>query len=99
MKLFKEREILEAYRFAEGGGQALHVFSGARCYPNAPVCFKWSNEAAHLFDQDESRLIKTAGELGVSKVRVHHEGTQKQHIVLCGAPLLRAKGQVKNDGE
>jgi len=97
MKLFKERELLGALEYAGDGGQALHVFLGARRYPNAPVCFKWSDEAAHLFDRDEGRLIRTAGELGVRKIKVQHKGTRKQHIDLCGAPLRRARRQVKNE--
>ena len=90
MKLFKEHELREAYQFAEDGGQALHMFSNPGLYPNAPNCFKRSNRAAHLFDQDVIRLQRTAKSLGVTRIVVGCPGTHKQHIDLCGGPLHRA---------
>jgi hypothetical protein len=90
MRLFEEREIMEAYKFATAGGQALHLFNDAGIYPGAPAVFKRSRQAAHLFDQNTERLITTAKWLGVKKSRISHKGTPQQHIDLCGRPLKRA---------
>ena len=93
MKLFEERELLAAYKYAKMGGQALHLFSGAGLYPGAPACFKKSNEAAHLIDRH--RLIRTARRFGVRVIRISRMGQRGQHIDLCGMPLARAKEECK----
>lgn len=91
MKLFRQNQLREAYAHAQEGGQALHVFSGAFAGPNAPRVFRNQQTIAHLFDQDEPRLITTAKRLGVHVILVEHRGhPQRQHIDLCGKPLLRA---------
>lgn len=90
MKLFEDREIFEAYKFAAAGGQALHLFSDPGVYPGAPAVFKKSREAAHLFDIDTKRLIATAQQLGVRVIKIGRKGTPKQHIDLCGRPLRQA---------
>lgn len=91
MKLFQEMELLAAYRYAKMGHQALHLFSDPGIYPGAPRVFKRSREAAHLFDQNKSRLVRTARRLGVNVIKIGREGIDKQHIDLCGQPLKRAK--------
>lgn len=90
MKLFSEKELFEAYEYAEQGGQALHLFWSPGVYPGAPKVFKKHKIAGHLFDRDRERLINTARKLGVRVIKVSHEGTKKQHIDLCGKPLQKA---------
>ncbi len=90
VKMFEERQIFEAYKFAESGGVALHLFRDPGIHPRAPAVFKKSREAAHLLDQDRERLVDTAKSFGVRKIKVDHIGTKKQHIDLCGRPLRQA---------
>jgi hypothetical protein len=94
MKLFKERQLKEAYEHAKNGGQALHLFSDPGVYPGCPNYFKRSREAAHLFDYNIGRLITTARRLGVRVIKVGRKGQRGQHIDLCGSPLIRAKEEV-----
>ena len=99
IRLFEDRQIFEAYEFAVGGGQALHLFSFPGVYPGAPGCFKRSKQGGHFFDQNKARLTATAKQLGVRVIKVSHEGTKKQHVDLCGRPLKRAlklTGVIKN---
>jgi len=91
MKLFKERQLKEAYEYARTGGQSLHLFSDPGIYPGAPKCFKRSRDAAHLFDYNIGRLIATARRLGVRVIKIGRKGRHGQHIDLCGKPLQRAK--------
>ena len=93
MKLFAERELFAAYEHAKKGGQALHLFEYPGLFPNAPKVFKRSKYAAHLFDQDEKRLIRTAKRFGVRNIRVVRLGWQGQHIDLCGRPLEKARAE------
>lgn len=90
---FLERELEAAYQFAGGGGQALHIISGRYAYlrKDTPSCFKGRGEIAHLFDQNEERLKRTARELGVRVLKVERTGQRGQHIDLCGGPLERAR--------
>ena len=91
MKLFKYREIREAYAYVREGGQALHVQPNSFAYKDIPICFKKSKQWGHLFDQDKERLVKTAKRLGVRVIKVENAGDEKrQHIDLCGKPLERA---------
>lgn len=92
MKVFQQREIREAILFSESGGQALHMMDGSYAYLRAdtPNCFKGRGQIAHLFDRDRARLIGKAKKLGVRIIKVERDGTLKQHIDLCGAPLQRA---------
>ena len=91
MKLFAERQLIEAYTHAREGGQALHLFSDPGIYPGCPNCFKRSRQAAHLFDYNIGRLIKTARRLGVRVIKIDRKGKRGQHIDLCGKPLQRAR--------
>ncbi len=84
-------DALEAVLHALDGHQALHVWCPEHDWPTAPAVFKKYKEWAHFFDQDVERLKKTARQLGVRVIFVHHEGTKRQHIDLCGKPLERAK--------
>ena len=97
MKLFEERQIREAYAYAACGGQALHLFSWPGVYPGAPGCFKNTKQAGHLFDQDKDRLIVTAKQFGVRRIKVSNEGTKKQHVDLCGRPLQKAIKQCERN--
>lgn len=97
MKLFEEREIFEAYKFAGTGGQALHLFTfNLNVYPGAPACFKRlqpdgvPNQTGHLLDQDLKRLKETAQILGIRVIKIDREGMPSQHVDLCGRPLKRA---------
>lgn len=90
---FEERQIKEAIGHAKAGGQALHIIGGRFAYlrKDTPTCFKGRQKIAHLFDQDRSRLQKTARRFGVRVVKVERAGTAKQHVDLCGKPLERAE--------
>lgn len=91
MKQFERKQLREAISYALEGGQALHVWQPIGDWPNAPTVFKKNKQAwSHLFDQDRDRLIATAKKFGVRVILVHHEGTERQHIDLCGRPLGRA---------
>ena len=93
MKLFEELQLMEAYAYAEQGGQTLHLFSDPGIYPGAPNCFKRSREAAHLIDYDIDNLIATARRLGVRVIRIGRKGKRGQHIDLCGRPLQKARSE------
>lgn len=98
MRLFGHKEVDAAIRFAGIGGQALHVWNGADKWARAvgaPSCFQRSKQAAHLFDQDAQRLTQTARRLGVRVIFIDKQGTDRQHIDLCGKPLQRAIAETK----
>lgn len=91
MKIFLQREIREAYAHAAAGGQALHVCNSVGLVTTAaPAVFRRSSRFAHLFDQDYERLMATAKLLGVRVILPQDCGTHRQHVDLCGKPLLRA---------
>ena len=92
MKLFQQRELKEAYLYAEAGGQALHVIDGRYAYlrNDTPAVFKNRQQIAHLIDNDYDRLWSTAKRLGVRVIRVERIGRQGQHVDLCAKPLERA---------
>lgn len=100
MKMFSWKEIKEARAYARDGNQALHVYPSKMVHaPDAPAVFKRHSTWAHLFDMDKIRLIVTAQELGVRVIKVEREGTDRQHIDLCGKPLERAIQMCERDGE
>ena len=87
MKLFEMKQIREAITHSKYGGQALHVHTlnvGHRLFRRYPVI-------GHLFDMDKKRLQRTAVKLGVRVIKIEYEGTEKQHIDLCGKPFERAR--------
>lgn len=86
MKIFTQREMMEAVLFSMKGGQAIHLHSFNQGHP----LFKRYPLIAHLFDRDEERLISTARRLGVRVIKVERKGEQAQHIDLCGKPFERA---------
>jgi hypothetical protein len=88
MKQFSQRELNEARAYAMAGEQALHVHNVN--LENHPV-FARCSEAAHLFDQNVMRLLKTARVLGVRVIKIERRGTESQHVDLCAGPLRRAK--------
>lgn len=90
MKVFGCRQVREAIVYAADGGQALHVHTLHRAVAGAPACFRRSRQAAHLFDRDADRLRRTVRRLGVRVILVEREGTDRQHVDLCGRPLERA---------
>lgn len=93
MKRFEHREVFEAIKYAEDGGQALHVWEpNGYTEPNMPICFRRTNRKtwAHLIDYNKERLIKSAKSFGVRIIKVSKEGVRGQHIDLCGKPLLKA---------
>lgn len=99
MKTFTSRQINEAIAFAKAGGQALHLHRFITS--KAPNCFKRDvangGNIAHLFDLNKQRLIKTCRSLGIRVIHIDREGTDKQHIDLCGKPLTNCwiKGLVE----
>lgn len=100
MKLFDDREsttrfraevISAAYKHADAGGQALHVWDpGPNGWPGAPACFMRTRPWGHLIDADEERLTKTAKKFGVRVVVIGRPGRRGQHVDLCGKPLEKA---------
>jgi len=101
MKRFESHELEAAIAHAADGGQALHVhrFVGNRHF--APRIFvreiDAGREIAHLFDRDIDRLIATARGLGVRAIKVGRQGTPKQHIDLCAAPLRAALAMAESE--
>ena len=94
MKSFQQNDLRAAIAYAKEGGQALHLHRLIANRKKAPACFiraiNRGEDIAHLFDQDVDRLKATARSLGVNVILVEREGTPKQHIDLCGAPLRKA---------
>lgn len=96
---FSRKDLWMAEGYSLGGGQALHVWApGDGWQKNAPMVFRRSKIWGHLFDQDKARLILTARRLGVRVIVVHREGSEGQHIDLCGKPLQKALGGCVNAG-
>lgn len=93
MKTFGEKEIKDALDYAEGGGQALHIFKNPAVYPGAPACFRMAKVAAHLLDRDLTRPKATAAGLGVQRIIVFYAGQRYQHVDICGRPLAQALSQ------
>ena len=95
LKVFRAIEIDEALAHAKAGGQALHLHRIIPDRDKAPRCFVQAvdrgEDIAHLFDLDRVRLVKTAKRLGVKVIHVDRDGTDRQHIDLCGGPLRKAK--------
>lgn len=102
MKSFECLELPEALAFAAAGGQALHLHQIIVDERKAPRCFVRAvargEQIAHLFDQDEARLIATARRLGVNVVVVEHRGEEGQHVDLCGGPLRKAMALCRQEG-
>lgn len=94
MRHFAARELEAAIAYAAAGGQALHTHRIIGDWRKAPRCFKVvftrGEHLAHLFDQDEVRLVATVKRLGVRVVLVERLGTPRQHVGLVGVPLRRA---------
>lgn len=65
----------DALAYAAAGGQALHVLGVS---------------SGRLYDQDLPRLVTTARNLGLDAVRVARTGTDHQHVVIIGLPLIKA---------
>lgn len=88
-KYEKYTECPLAIMDAENGGQALfvHTWYGGE---NAPRAFRGKRTIGKLFDQDRERLVRTAHELGVRRVKVDREGSKYQHVDLVSGPLERA---------
>ena len=78
MKIFDQKELKEAFSFADEGGQSLHLMNhSGGAYPGAPQCFKRTRTFAHLIDADLERLIATAKKMGVRRIKVSREGVQR----------------------
>lgn len=90
MKRFEYRQVKDALAHAAAGGQALHVFSADTWPGPAPAIFRRYKTWAHLIDDDEERLRRTAKTLGVRKIVVGRRGAHGQHVDLCAGPLQRA---------
>lgn len=94
IRIFEALEVREAIEHAKAGGQALHLHQFIVDRSKAPRCFVRAVDRgemiAHLFDQNKDRLIRTAKSLGVKVIFIDREGTESQHIDLCGKPLKQA---------
>lgn len=101
MKLFSALEVEEAVAFAATGGQALHLHRIIPDRKSAPRCFVRAVDRgepiAHLFDQNLIRLGATAKKLGVRVIIVERADTPRQHIDLCGRPLILAYAMLDAD--
>lgn len=75
MTIFPTDHERDALAFADAGGQALHVLGVS---------------PGRLYDHDLGRLVGTARRLGMTGVHVHRTGTQRQHVVVIGLPLIKA---------
>ena len=75
MTIFPEALESDALKYAGAGGQALHVLGVS---------------PGRLYDQDLPRLVTTARNLGMKEVRVARTGTERQHVVIIGLPLIKA---------
>jgi len=63
--------------------------------PNVPRCFQ-GKDFAKLYDDDATRLFKTARMLGVKVIKIDCPGQPgRQHVDLVGGPMRRAIGQAK----
>lgn len=100
MRVFSCLEVNEAEAYAAQGGQAIHLHRIIVDPARAPQCFVRAvargEDLAHLFDQDEKRLISTARKLGVRVVVVERRGQPGQHVDLMGRPLQRALALCEN---
>ena len=100
MKAFREREVEKAVAYAKAGGQALHLHRIIPDRRTAPRCFVAAvdrgESIAHMFDLNRERLVETARALGVKVVYVDRDGTDRQHVDLCGAPLRKAVARCEN---
>ena len=85
LRRFEQSELHEAIRWAIVGNMALHVCGRLR--PTRLAVFNQSGLWAHLFCQDREGLIVSARHFGVQQVIIHHEGSVRQHVDLCGRPL------------
>ena len=99
--MFKQHELREAYAYAEAGEIAVHVHF--MVFANSPACFKRDMNRgypiAHVLGQDKEHLIAIAHDCGVKKVVVECQGTRRQHIDLCGKPLIHCLTQMDVDIE
>jgi len=87
IRRFKSREVREALAWSAAGGQALHHIRGRVGVPG----IKGATRAAHLFDRDLVRLIRTARSLGLACPKIHRLGGEGQHVDLWAAPLAQAE--------
>lgn len=100
MRVFSCMEVHEAKDYAAQGGQAIHLHRIISDPARAPQCFVRAvargEYLAHLFDQDEERLITTARKLGIRVVMVERRGQPGQHVDIMGRPLQRALALCEN---
>jgi hypothetical protein len=85
------RTIKSAIEYSRRGGQAIYLHQ--MLSPSDPDSFFGAVASgwciATVFDRDLDRLKFTARFCGVPYAIVHREGTDGQHIKLCGAPLTK----------
>lgn len=83
MNLYRSDQIIDAYRNARAGGQSLYL------------CRKRTGEiqTAWLIDPHIERLMATARNLGMRRVRVWRPRQEGQFIVLTGHVLEKAKAE------
>lgn len=93
IQVFQQREAREAVAFALQGNVAIHLHRIIPDRKRAPGCFVKAvdrgEDIAHVFGQDAGYLRALARCVGVKIVYVHHEGTEEQHVDLCGRPLRK----------
>jgi hypothetical protein len=76
MKLFQQRELRDAYLFAEAGGQALLKSK--------------THGHAYLIDHEMPRLLATARRFGMRYVPVYRAGKAGQHVLIVRRAFHRA---------
>jgi len=87
LKLFRMFQLDEAIAWAKEGQEALHVYRPGQLRPSRLDAFNNSATWGHLFCQDREALIIAARHFGVQRIVIHHQGTDRQHVDLCGKPL------------
>jgi hypothetical protein len=93
-RLFTTYEVEAAVAHALSGGIALHIHAVIPDRNKAPKCFVSAVDKGepicHMFCADRDALVATAKSLGVNVIKIDRDGTDRQHIDLCGGPLKRA---------
>jgi len=87
LKQFGTKQLVEAIAWAKEGHEALHVYRPGQLQPSRLDAFNNSATWGHLFCQDREALIIAARHFGVQRVVIHHQGSDRQHVDLCGRPL------------
>jgi hypothetical protein len=96
-QVFQALELREAVSHAQAGGIAVHLHKIV--FPHSPKCFKDAVKRgeyiAHVFGLDKQELARLGRQMGVRVIYIDKEGTERQHIDMCGAPLRKLLESIK----